>query len=152
MATSYEDVRDLARAAIGDFGIRDSNGAVITNSQDYHDDDIDKVINLVLLKFGDYSGDGSNITPSFATDSDKGAVSCYVALMLVLPGGTFSLEAPNMKYWVQANKELISNLLGLIKGFLDNEDLGPEIWGTLDLAYNQGIVLADRIAEAVGEY
>lgn len=152
MATSYSSVRTLVRAAIGDFGIRDSQGNVVSNSQDYHDDDIDGVITFALLKFKDYSGTGSEITPTFASDNDTGAVACYVGLILVLPGGTFSLEAPNMKYWVQENKALISHLLGQMAYFLNQGDIRPSIWGALDQFYNEGQLIADRIVEAVGSY
>ena len=149
MATSYSDVRTLVRAAIGDFGIRDSAGNVVSNSQDYHDDDVDDVITLTLLKFSDYSGDGSDITPTFANDSDKGAVALLVGLNLILPAGTFSMETPNMRYWVQSNKELIAFLWGQIEQFLGAQDIRPEIWGALDQLYNEGVLVADRIAGAV---
>ena len=150
MATEYSDVRSLVRAAIGDFGIRDSAGAVLSNSQDFHDDDIDDVIDLSMLRFPDYTGDGENITPTFVSDNDKGAVALYVALMLVLPAGTFSLEAPNMKYWVQSNQELISHLIGQLQYFFNEGDVRPSIWGALDQFYNEGVLIANRITEAVG--
>lgn len=152
MSTNYSDIITLVRAAIGDFGVRDAEGNIITYSYDYHDDDIAAVITLVLLRFEDYSGNGSVITPTLATDNDKGAIAYYVALILVLPGGTFSMEAPNMRYWVQANVELISHLVGELKYFMDDGDLSPSIWGALDLAYNEGLVVADRIIESVGAY
>ena len=150
MTTAYSSIRSLTRAAIGDFGIRDSAGNVVSNSQDYHDDDIDDVITLTLLNFPDYTGDGTDVTPTFANDNDKGAVALLAALNLVLPAGTFSLETPNMKYWVQSNKELIAHLLGQVQNFLDDGEILPEIWGALDQRYNEGQLIADRITEAVG--
>ena len=150
MTTAYSEIRGLARAAIGDFGIRDSAGNVLSNSQDFHSDDIDDVIDLSMLRFPDYSGDGTDITPTFANDNDKGAVALYVALMLVLPAGTFSLEAPNMKYWVQSNKELLSHLIGQLQYFFNEGDVRPSIWGALDQLYNEGTLIANRITEAVG--
>ncbi len=152
MATAYADIISLVRAALGDFGIRDHQGNVVSNSQDYADDDISSVITLVLLRFPDYSKDGTNIEPSLASDNDTGALSYYVALVLALPGGTFSMETPNMKYWVQANKEFISHLLGEAKYYLDGGDAGSSIWGALDQLYNEGQLIADRITEAVGNY
>lgn len=152
MSTSYSDIITLVRAAIGDFGVRDAQGNIVQYSYDFHDDDISAVITLVLLRFSGYGGDGTNITPTLATDNDKGAVAYYVALILVLPGGTYSLEAPNMRYWVQANLELISHLIGELKYFMDDGDLSPSIWGALDQAYNEELVLADRIIESVGAY
>jgi len=152
MTTAYSEVRTLTRAAIGDFGIRDSAGNVVSQSQDFHNDDIDDVITLTLLKFSDYSSaeSESEITPTFATDNDKGAFALIVGLTLVLPAGTFSLETPNMKYWTQANKEFYAYLLGQIEQFLEANDIRPEIWGTLDQYYNEGQLIADRITEAVG--
>ncbi len=150
MTTPYSDVRALTRAAIGDFGIRDSDGNVVSNSYDFHDDDIDDVISLSMIRFPDYSGDGTDITPTFTSDNDKGAVALYVALMLVLPAGTFSLETPNMKYWVQSNKELISHLIGQLQYFFNEGDIRPSIWGALDQFYNEGVLIANRITEAVG--
>ena len=154
MSTDYADIIPLIRAAIGDFGIRDEQGNIVTRSQDFHDDDIDKVLTLILLKFPDYTGDTTlrTVTPSLANDNDTGALAYYVAMVLVLPGGTFSIDAPNMKYWVQANQELISHLLGEVKYFLNAGDVSPSIWGALDQYYNEGLLIADRITEAVGNY
>ena len=154
MSTSYSDIIPLIRAAIGDFGIRDAQGNIVTYSHDFHDNDIATVLTLVLLKFPDYTGDTSakTVTPSLANDNDTGALAYYVAMTLVLPGGTFSMDAPNMKVWVQANTELISHLLGQIKYYMDAGDVSPSIWGALDLYYNEGLLIADRITEAVGNY
>jgi len=143
-------MRPLIRAALGDFGIRDSSGDVVAQSQDFHDDDINSTITLTLLRFADYSGDGENITPAFANDNDQGAVTYYVALILVLPAGTFSLDTPNMKYWVQANLELISHMIGQIGYFLNEGDLRPSINGALDQLYNEGVLITNRVSEAVG--
>jgi len=150
--TAYTVIIPLIRAAIGDFGIRDAQGDVVQYSQDYHDDDIVLTINLALLRFSNYSGDGTDITPEFASDNDKGAVAVFVALLLVLPGGAFSIDTPNMKYWHQVNQELIAHLLGMLKHFMDDGDLRPSIWGVLDQMYNEGSLVADRISEAVGAY
>ena len=130
-ATAYSVMIPLIRAAIGDIG------ATLT---------------LCLLRFSEYTGDseGATITPAIANDNDKGAIACYVALILVLPGGTFSLDTPNMKYWVQSNKELISHLLNQIAYFLNEGDVRPSIWGALDQLYNEGILISDRLVEAVG--
>ena len=54
MSTDYADIIPLIRAAIGDFGIRDEQGNIVTRSQDFHDDDIDKVLTLILLKLSDH--------------------------------------------------------------------------------------------------
>ncbi len=135
---------------MGDFGIRNSSGDVVSQSQDFHNDDIDSTITLTLLRFAEYSGDGTDITPAFANDNDQGAVAYYVALILVLPAGTFSLDTPNMKYWVQANNELISHMLGQIAYFLNEGDLRPSINGALDQLYNEGTLVANRVAESVG--
>ncbi len=150
MTTPYSDMRPLIRAAMGDFGIRNSSGDVVSQSQDFHNDDIDSTITLTLLRFAEYSGDGTDITPTFVNDNDQGAVAYYVALILVLPAGTFSLDTPNMKYWVQANQEMIAHLLGLIEYFLKSGDIRPSIWGSLDQLYNEGILVANRVSEAVG--
>ncbi len=154
MATDYADIIPLIRAAIGDFGIRDEQGDIVTRSQDFHDDDIDTVLTLTLLKFPDYTGDTAlrTITPSLANDNDTGALAYYVALLLALPAGTFSMEAPNMKIWAQANQELLSHLLGQIKYYMDAGNVSPSIWGALDQYYNEGKLIADRITEAVGNY
>lgn len=150
MSTAYSVIIAHTRAVIGDFGIRDASGSIVTYSQDYHDDDIKSTITFVLLKFSDYSGNGTEITPTLASDNDIGALACLVALTLVLPGGTFSLEAPNMKYWAQANLELIAHLLGQIEYFRDAGDIRPSIWGSLDQMYNEGTLIANRVSEAVG--
>lgn len=152
MATPYTDIISHVRAAIGDFGVRDAAGSIVQYSHDYHNDDISSVITFALLKFSDYSGNGINITPTLATNNDIGALACYVAVLLVLPGGTFSMETPNMRYWVQANQELIAHLLGLMEHFLDAGDVRPSIWGALDQLYNEGALLSARITEAVGAY
>jgi hypothetical protein len=71
---------------------------------------------------------------------------------MVLPGGTFSMDLPNMKYWKQANQDLLSSLLGEIMYFMDGGDITPSIWGTLDQCYNEGQIISDRIVQAVGNY
>ncbi len=149
MATAFSVIRDFARAGIGDFGVRDEDGNVITLSQDFHNDDIDTVIRLQLKRFPDHSEDDSTVTPTL-TSNEEGAFAYRVAILLALPAGTFSIEAPNMKYWVQANLELISYLYGQLKYYLDSGDIGPSIWGALDQAYNEGQLIADRVSEAVG--
>ncbi len=149
MATAYSVIRDFARAAIGDFGVRDEQGNVVSQSKDYHDDDIDSVISLKLKRFPDHSVSDSAISPTL-TSNEEGALSYYVAICLALPAGTFSIEAPNMKYWVQANLELISHLYGQIVYFMDSGDIRPSIWGALDQYYNEGQLIADRVTEAVG--
>ena len=111
MSTAYSVIRGFARAAIGDFGIRDEQGDVVSLSQDFHNDDIDSVISLKLKRFPDHSVSDSVITPTL-TSNEEGALAYWVAICLALPAGTFSIEAPNMKYWVQANLELISHLYG----------------------------------------
>ncbi len=152
MPTAYTDLIPLIRAAIGDFGIRNAQGDVVQYSQDFHDDDISSVITLVMLRFLDYSGNGTEITPSLANDNDTGAVSYYAALFLALPGGTYSLDAPNLKYWVKTNVELLSNLLGQIKYYSDSGgNLASSIWGTLDQLYNEPVLVSNRIADAVGQ-
>lgn len=148
--TAYSAIIPHIRAAIGDFGIRDAEGNIVTYSQDFHDDDITSTIKFVLLRFSDYSGGGESISPALASDNDIGALACYVALVLILPGGTFSLEAPNMRYWAQANQDLIAHLLGQIDYFLRGGDIRPSIWGALDQLYNEGTLVANRISEAVG--
>jgi len=150
MATAYSTITASIRAAIGDFGIRDATGAVISNSQDFHSDDIGSVITNALYQFPTYTGDGTEITPTIANDNDEGAIVYVVALLLALPGGTWSLEAPNMKYWKQTNQEMIAFFWGQIKYFMDGGSVEPALWGTLDQAYNEGILVADRIKEAVG--
>ena len=152
MTTPYTEIVPLSRAAIGDYGVRNALGVVQANSYDNHADDITLAINYILLMLPDYSGNGTVITPTLATDNDKGALATCVALILVLPNGTFSMDAPNMKYWTQANTELLSYLLGRINYFMSAGDVSPSIWGTLDQYYNQGQLIADRITDAVGNY
>lgn len=152
MATAYTVIIPLIRAAIGDYGIRDASAVIIQFSEDFHDTDIGKAIDLALLQFTAYSGDGTQITPSIADDLDKGAIVYYVALVLALPAGTWSLEAPNMKYWNQENANLIAFLYGMTKYFIDRGSAEPEIWGALDVAYNENKLVADRITEAIGAY
>jgi len=149
MATEFSVIRDFARAAIGDFGIRDEQGDVVTLSKDFHNDDIDSVIALKMKRFPNHSVNASEISPTL-TSNEEGAIAYWVALCLALPAGTFSIDAPNMKYWAQANLELISHLLGELKYYLDSGDIGPSIWGTLDQYYNEGQLIVDRVSEAVG--
>ena len=149
MATTFETIRDFARAAIGDFGIRDEQGNVVTYSKDFHDDDVDSVIKLKMKRLPEHSENGSEITPTL-TSNEEGVISYWVAICLALPAGTFSIEAPNMKYWVQANLELISHLFGELTHYMDEGDIRPSIWGALDQYYNEGQLIADRTAEAVG--
>ena len=152
MATPYTTVENLARAALGDFGVRDSNGDIVPNSQDYASEDIVKVITLALLRFEDYSGDGADITPTIANDNDLGSISYYVALTLVLPAGPFTLESPNMRYILRENHELLSSLLGNMQYFLGLGAVVPAMWGAWDQLYNQPELVANRQVAAIGSY
>ena len=152
MATPYVDVVSLIRAAIGDFGVRDADGTLIANSNDYNSIDINSVITLALLKFSTYSGDGTNITPTVANDNDLGAITYYSALILVLPGGPFTLESPNMRYILRENVELISYLLGQMQFFIQQGAVLPSIWGAWDQLINEGQLVADRKTEATRSY
>jgi hypothetical protein len=151
MTTPYSDIISLSRGAIGDFGVRDAQGDVEANSQDFADDDISTVIDLSLLKFPDISGTAGEISPTL-NDNSKGALAYCVALALALPGGTYSMDSPNLKYWTQSNKELISHLLGQMQYYLEEGDVSPSIWGSLDLAFNECQVLAARATEIGADF
>lgn len=151
MATPYSDLRPLIRAAVGDFGVRDSNGDVIANKNDYADADVDAVISLTLLEIPGFSGDGTEITPTISTDDETGLIAWLSALYLALPNGPYSLEAPNMRYVQGANDNLLANLYGKYQQFLNTGDVSA-IFGTYDLLFNAGTMVSNRVQEVINEF
>ena len=150
--SNYSDLYGMLRTAIGDRGIYDSTGTVVTNSNDFQDTQIDSAIDLALLDFTTYSGASQAISPTIANDNDKGAIVYYAALLLALPEGPYALDTPNMRLRISANKELIWWLLGRLHQFINAGGVRPKIWGALDQLRNEGVMVADREAEAIGAY
>ena len=152
MATPYSDLRSLIRAVVGDFGVKDNNGNVIANRNDYDDGDVDTIITLTLLEIDGFSGDGTNITPTISTDDEKGLIIFLSALYLALPNGQYSLEVPNMIYRQAANDNLIANILGKFKMYQDRNGDRTALFGTYDLLFNADILVSNRIQAVVNEF
>lgn len=149
MATAYSVLRPFIRAVVGDFGVKDNNGDVIANRNDYDDADVDAVISLTLLELPDFSGDGSEVTPTISTDDEKGLIIFLAALYLALPNGPYSLEVPNMTYRQSANDNLIANIYGKYRKYLDNNGDTTALFGTYNLLFNTERLVSNRIQEVV---
>lgn len=152
MATAYSVLRPFIRAVVGDFGVKDNNGNVISNRNDYDDADVDAVISLTLLEITDFSGDGLEVTPTISTDDEKGLIIFLAALYLALPNGPYSLEVPNMTYRQSANDNLIANILGKFKMYQDRNGDRTVIFGVYDLLFNTGRLVSNRIQEVINEF
>jgi hypothetical protein len=151
MSTPYTELYPLIRAAVGDRGVRDGNGDLKPNTFDYADDDIAPVITLALLEIPDFSGDGTDITPTISTDDEKGLICFLSALYLALPNGPYSLEVPNMRYVQGANENLVANLYGKYKMYLESGGDATYISGTYNLLFNAGQLVSNRVQEVVNE-
>ena len=148
MSTPYTDIIPFVRAATGDFGTKDQQGTLEPNSYDYDDETISLTINLALLKYPSFSGDGTDITPEVTADNDKGSIAYYTALLLVLPAGTFTLDVPNLHYRQVANQDLLANILGELSYYNNEGAAMPATWGSIDKALNEGRLIANRLETA----
>jgi len=151
MATSYTDLYPLIRAVVGDFGVKDNNGDTIPNRNDYDDGDVDAVIDLTLLEIPNFSGDGTDITPTISTDDEKGLIIFLAALYLALPNGPYSLELPNMSYRQSANDNLIANIYGKYRKYLDSNGDTSALFGTYNLLFNANRIISNRVQEVVNQ-
>lgn len=112
------------RSILGDVGIMDDSGSVISNTYYWQDAVLKMAINLILLDTDTYSVTNSDyISPQLSNKNDTKFIVYSTALMLLLPERDKGVSTPHYKL----DKESIEMQIGFI-------------WQTVQATRNNGLL------------
>jgi len=117
MATSMSDLYGLVRAAVGDYGVYDSEGALVSNSYIFQDAVIQSVMELVITsEFSSYTVAGGEISPEVTANHDKSLIAFWTALYLLIPDRDDYIKMPS---GISLSKKDLDHHLGFLVGRIE---------------------------------
>jgi len=122
--STISDLYSYIRAALGDLGIYDDDGVLISNTFYWQNAHLLSAVQLVVLDTSTYSISSSvYITPAFTNNNDMKFIIYSAALILLLPERTRSIKTPHYSKTID-----------------DMEMMVGWIYGQLDQARNNGLI------------
>ena len=150
MATAFNTLYDLIRAACNDHGVY-KNSVLDTNSYIFRDDIIDNVLKLVLLDIDGYSAVNETVDPSIATDADKKLIVFSAALALMVGEVKDMFATKDSRFTKEAPTNQLLYVAGQLAACDNISKLAYAFDGSTAAIVNLGTRYADQMLNIIEE-
>lgn len=109
--TAMSDLYSQVRVLVGDFGVYDDSGSLVSNSYLYQNATITGAIEAAMLEVSGYSASGTTITPSFTSTADRALVVYWTAYLLLSQERDLVVKTPGSTITKQSVDRQLSQLV-----------------------------------------